>query len=121
MNLHGIARQAIGSVNPNTAVTIKVSTGYTTGADGSQVPAYAPIETTGQVQALSSQDLQKLQGLNVQGVTSKIYLDGKYDGVFRILGKGGDLIVIGGRTYLVNAVMEQWPDWVALGITLQLD
>jgi hypothetical protein len=121
MNLHSMAAQAVGSVNPHIPVTIKVSAGYTTGADGSQVPAYSLIEAIGQKQALSSQDLQKLQGLNVQGVTSKIYLNGNYDGVFRILGKGGDLIIFGGRTYLVNAVLEQWPDWVALGITLQLD
>lgn len=121
MNLHGIASRVVSAVNPMIPVTVKVSTGYTTSADGTQVPSYSTINTTGQVQMMSGKDLRQLEGLNVQGVTEKAYLNGNYEGVFRVLGKGGDLLVFGGRTYLVMAVLERWPDWCCVALTMQLD
>lgn len=121
MNLHGIASRVISAVNPMIAITVNVSTGYTTSADGTQVPTYSPLSTTGQVQALSGKDLRQLEGLNIQGVSEKAYLNGNYEGVFRVLGKGGDLLVFGGRTYLVIAVLERWPDWCSVALMMQLD
>ena len=119
MNLRGIVSGAVRSVNPPVSVTVQQSTGYTTNPDGLQVPSYAIIQTTAQVQALSGRDLMKLNGLNIQGVTQKAYLNGNYEGLFRVLGKGGDLIVIAGMTYLVTAVLERWPTWCCVGLTLQ--
>lgn len=121
MNLHSIASGVISAVNPMIPVTVKVSAGYATSADGTQVPSYNTISTTGQVQALTGKDLKQLEGLNIQGVTEKAYLNGNYEGVFRVLGKGGDLLVFGGRTYLVMAVLERWPDWCSVALTMQLD
>ena len=121
MNLHGLVSGAIGSVNPQRNITILQSSGYTTAADGSQIPAYTTIQTTGQIQDLSGRDIMRLNGLNIQGVMQKAYLNGDFEGVFRVLGKGGDLIKFGGQTYLVTSVLERWADWVCLGITMQLD
>jgi hypothetical protein len=121
MNLHGIVSNAIGALNPQQSITVMQSTGYTTAADGTQVPSYFVIPATGQVQALTGSDIMKLNGLNIQGVTQKAYLTGDFEGVFRVLGKGGDLLKFGGQTYLVTAVLERWPDWVCVGITMQLD
>lgn len=121
MNLHQIVSSAIGAINPFIAITVKQSTGYTTAADGSQIPTYQTISTKGQVQALSGGDLKKLEGLNVQNVTQKAYLNGNYEGVFRVLGKGGDLLIFNGRTYLVMAVLERWPDWCCVALTMQMD
>lgn len=121
MNLHGIVSGVIGSVNPHQFMTILISTGYTTAADGTQAPSYNTITTTGQVQELTGKDIMRLNGLNVQGVTQKAYLTGDFEGVFRVLGKGGDLIKFGSQTYLVTAVLERWPDWVCVGLTMQLD
>ena len=121
MNLHAIASQATAAVNPLTAITVLQSTGYTTSGDGTQVPAYASGTVSGSVQALSGKDLQKLEGLNVQGVSQKAYLSGDFEGVFRVLGKGGDLLKFGGQTYLVVAVLERWPDWVCVALSMQLD
>lgn len=121
MNLHGIASAAIAAVNPMTAMTIKTSTGYTTGTDGTQTPTYSTATASGQVQALSGSDIKRIEGLNIQGVVQKVYLTGNYEGQFRKLGKGGDLLVFGGRTYLVTVVFERWPDWCAVGVTAQLD
>jgi hypothetical protein len=121
MNLQGITAGIISAVNPRIAMVVQVSTGYVTDADGTQSPQYSPLEIDGDVQALSGSDIQRLNGLNIQGVTQKAYLNGKFEGVFRIMGKGGDLLQFDGRTYLVNTVMERWPDWVCVGITMQLD
>jgi hypothetical protein len=119
MNLHSIVSGAIGAVNPFIPVSIKQSTGYTTAPDGTQVPTYTTISTTGQQQALSGSDILRLSNLNIQGVTTKMYLTGQYEGVFRVLGKGGDLLAFGGQTYLVAQVLERWPDWACVALSMQ--
>lgn len=50
MNLHGLVSGAIGLVNPFVPMTIRLSEGYTTQADGTRVPAYAtPGTFTGSI------------------------------------------------------------------------
>lgn len=130
MNLHGIASPYVAAVNPMVDVTVRVSTGsYTTEEDGRRVPVYA--NTTGvpaQIQALGFTDIQKLDGLNLQGIRRKIYLNGKFDGLNRQESKGGDLIIYPdgdewpfGTKWLVAQVLEQWPDWCCVAVTQQLD
>lgn len=121
MNLHQLASGYIGSVNPMIPVTVQQSTGYTTDANYNQVPTYITINAIGQVQPLSSSDVRKLEGLNIQGVTQAVYLNGNFEGVFRVLGKGGDLLQFNGYTYLVTAVLERWPNWCKVGVVMQLD
>lgn len=121
MNLHSVVSGAIGSVNPFIPIEVQQSTGYTTDANYNQIPTYATIQTTGQVQPLSASDVRKLEGMNIQNVTQAVYLNGNFEGVFRVLGKGGDLLVFNGYTYLVNAVLERWPDWCKVGVTMQMD
>ena len=120
MNLNNIVSGAINAVNPQVAVMIQQSTGSTTGADGSQIPTYTMIQAFGQMQSLSASDLKRLEAMGIQPVQQKIYLNGDYEGIFRVLGKGGDILTIGNYTYLVTAVLERWPDWVSLGITMQV-
>ena len=119
MNLNNIAAAYVGSVNPQVSISVQTSTGYTVNPDGTQVPTYSTSSTTGQMQPLGPQDLKKLDGLNIQNVTAKVYLNGDYEGVFRVLGKGGDLLTINGQTYLVTAVLERWPQWTCVGVTMQ--
>ncbi len=125
MNLHSIASQAISAVNPMIAITTQLSGGYVTNPDGSQVPLYTDGTTTGQVQSLTASDLKKLEGLNIQNVEQKVYLNGNFEGAFRQLGLGGDLLIFsygsaGSQTYLVTAVLERWPDWCCVGVTMQV-
>lgn len=120
MNLHGIVAGAIGAVNPMRSMVVKQSTGYTI-VNYVQVPAYTTLNVSGQAQALTGKDLAMLNGLNVQGAMSAIYLSGNFEGVFRVLGKGGDLIIYGGITYLVVAVLERWPDWCKVAVVAQMD
>jgi hypothetical protein len=79
-----------------------------------------------QVQPISTGDLRKLDALNIQGVSQKVYLNGTLRGLQRINSLGGDLVVLDtGETYLVKAVMEQWAAgnimWVCCAIVLQND
>ena len=120
MNLHGIASRAVRAVNPMIDVFINVSTGYTT-ENYKQIPTYDITTVKGQMQPMGVNDLQKMQGLNVQGVSQKIYLTGNFGGLFRVLGKGGDLLTIGDITYLVVGVLERWPDWSAVAVKAQVD
>lgn len=129
MNLHAIANSVIAAVNPNIAVTLKQSTGYTTGPGAKRIPAYAaPVTVQAQVQALSGKDLRQIDGLNLQGTLAAIYLYGAVAGAVRGTGQGGDLIVVPSGAYagtwLVTMVAEQWGDgvpaaWCKVIVTLQ--
>lgn len=119
MNLHKLVSGAIGSINPFIQATLRQSNGYTTQADGTQTPSYIDTPLSIQVQSLSGGDLQKLSGLNIQGVNNKIYFTGQGDGLVRLNRKGGDLLIFNKRTWLVVQVLEDWPDWVSLAVILQ--
>jgi hypothetical protein len=120
MNLHGIVSGMIGAVNPNQSAQLRVCTGYTTGTAGRRVPVYAPdAQVTAQVQDLSQRDVSFLDSLNIQGSQKVMYLSGAVSGMNRPGGKGGDLVTLGTQTWLVTAVLEQWPDWAKVSVTLQ--
>jgi hypothetical protein len=125
MNLHGIVSSAIGAVNPFVPATVRRSTGYTTNADYSRTPTTSDLPIRAQVQALTADDLKQLDGLNIQGVMRALYTDGSVAGVIRVAAKGGDVVVFPngtlpeGNTWLCTHVLEQWPDWCKIAITLQ--
>lgn len=119
MNLHGIVSAAIGSVNPFTPAVLRQSTGYTTAPDGTQVPSYTDTPLMVQVQAFSTDELRQLDGLNIQGNSTSIYVGGNWNGIIRTERQGGDLVVMKGQTWLVVKVLEDWPDWTRLAIVLQ--
>jgi hypothetical protein len=119
MNLHAIASGSSATVNPFISATLRQSNGYTIGDDFTQVPAYIDTPLLIQVQALSGGDLQKMSGLNIQGVNNKVYFSGQGDGLVRLNRKGGDLLIFDRRTWLVVTVLEDWPDWISLAVVLQ--
>lgn len=127
MNLHGIAVGAISAVNPQINASIRVSTGYSTQPDGTQVPSYAdPIVVPAQVQSLTFGDLRQVDALNLNGTKRAIYLFGQYDGVVRPRIKGGDLVDIAAPlpnsgAWLVAMVLEQWASWCKVAVVLQND
>jgi hypothetical protein len=120
MNLHGIAKGAVGAINPHVPVTIQHSTGVTVQPDGSTVPSYSTVNTTGQIQALTGGDVLHVNNLGLQKIVAKAYLDGDVEGLVRSTGQGGDLLTIGASTYRVSAVLERWPDWCCVALTEQL-
>lgn len=117
-----MVRGVVGAVNPDIPVTIMPSAGSAEDDTGRVIPAYgATISAYGQKQPLTGRDIERFQQQNIQGVTCKMHLNGNYEGLFRVLGKGGDLLQFGGQTYLVASVMERWPDWCCVALTMQLD
>ena len=66
----------VGIVNPFVPVTLNQSNGYNTAGDGTRTPAFTTSPQSVQVQALSAPEIQHLDGLNIQGVLRKAYLNG---------------------------------------------
>jgi hypothetical protein len=121
VNLHGIVAGAIGAVNPLVEITVRVNLGYVTGPDGTQAPSYGPQTTVvAQIQPLTGGELRHMDSLNLQGDFQAIYINGHIAGLIRPDNKGGDLITLkDGRNYLVSTVLEDWPDWCKVAVTLQ--
>ncbi len=120
MDLNALVSGAIGTVNPPLTVQIKISTGYVTGADGSRTPTYTTQSVSAQIQALTYNDIQQANGLNIQGVRRKMYVEGDVEGLVRADNKGGDLVTMpDGTVWKVALVTEHWPDWTSCIITLQ--
>ncbi len=127
MNLHAIAGPVVAGVNPIVPVTVKVSAGYTTDADGTQVPAYTTaLNVPAQIQGLTADELKQVDSLNLEGNKRAIYFYGEVDGLVRDDNKGGDLVIFpNGKTWLVVLVLEQWDDgannpaWCKVAVVLQ--
>ena len=93
MNLHGLVRGAINSVNADRPALYLASTGATSNADYSQTPGYAaPVNVRVQIHPLGKQELMLIEKLNLQGVFRKVYMYGNTQGVVRVLAQGGDLL-----------------------------
>ena len=127
MNLRQIANGVTQIVNPNTSVTWMRSTGFSTSDDFQQVPEYESTTVLANVQALSGADLQHINGLNIQGTMRKVYMDGDVIAISRPDATGADLLVFSQdpssppQTWLGSQVMETWPDWCCVIVTLQTD
>lgn len=94
----------------------------TSTADGRRVPTYEAITNVpAQVQPMSHDDLAQVEGLNLQGQKTSIYLNGKWAGLVRGTGSPGPLFVINGVTWAVATILEDWPDWTKAALVRQLD
>lgn len=121
MDLRGISNSISNTVNPNVIGVVRRCTGYTIDpATRKQVPSYA-ADVTGpiQIQALTIKDIRFLDGINVQGAQKTAFLRGSLSGVLRPEGHGADLIIVGGETWKVLAVIERWPTWTSAAVQLQ--
>jgi hypothetical protein len=129
MNLHGIVRGAITTVNPDVVCPYYKSTGFTQDAAFKPSPTYAaPVNVPCQIQALTARELSHEAFVNIQGLKRGVYMYGNTQGVDRSNVKGGDLLRFkqpdtgaAVQTWLVVAVFETWPDWSKVGVVLQID
>lgn len=120
MNLRALANAATRTINPNTDVTAKISSGYTIDpVTRKQIPAYTTTTGQANIQALDGDALKQLDGLNIQGTIRAAYLYGALAGVIRPDSKGGDLMEFHGQSWLVVKVLETWPDWCKVAIAYQ--
>lgn len=125
MNLRQLANPLTQTINPNTSITWKQSTGYVTDSAGRRVPTYTSTTIDAQIQPLSSSDLKHVDGLNMQGIMRSVILYGNVAGISRADQQGGDILVFPeipgatNRNWLVTQVMETWPDWCRVIVTMQ--
>ena len=119
MNLHGIIQGAVAAINPQTFVTIQTSVSYTSGPGGVRVPKFVTTSAWMDVQNLSSSDLEHIQGLNISGILKKVWANGTLSTVLRAAQTGGDLLTFNSATWKVTHVIEQWPDWCSVVVTMQ--
>lgn len=99
--------------------TYKIFPGDQTVASEAMTTAFI---VSSQIQSLTYSDLLKLDALNIQGQRRGVYVNGRFDGVVRPQLKGGDLATFpDGTQWLVAHVLEYWPDWCKLALTLQDD
>lgn len=126
MNLHGIVRRAITTVNPDIAASFERSTGYAVDVNHKQVPGYAAaVPVRIQSQALSGGMLKHTDNLNLQGVLRSVYMFGNTQGVVRPTAEGGDLLTFklvpgsADSIWKVVEVVETWPDWSHVIVCLQ--
>lgn len=125
MRLRSIVNGAIQGINRDQPIAWVQNSGYTTAADGKRTPNQTSTQVWANVQALSGTDLRHVDGLNMQGIMRSVYLRGDVEGIVRAQGKGGDILqfpmVPGGtvQNWLVTLVMETWPTWARVIVTLQ--
>ncbi len=122
MNLHNVVQNAIGAVNPSVPVTVQFSVGYVKMPAGKRTPSYSTAVMMAQVQSLTFDDLQHLDGQNIQGIRRAMYLDGDVESIVRMQGKGGDLITMAdGSVYKTVLVIERWDGptvgWCKVAVT----
>lgn len=121
LNLHHLVRGPIQVVNPDVPGDVYLSTGFTINR-GIKTPTFSLLPADRlQVQAMSTDDLYHLNGLNYAGGMSKLYAYGKFSTVSRPDGLGGDLVRLGTEWWAVQHVLEWWGDWCAVSITRQVN
>ena len=123
MSLHDDVSGVFGSINPNQPIIVQNSTGFTTAPGGTRTPTYgAPVNTEGQVQDLSGEELKHLNDLHLSGILAKIWTSQPLSSVDRASGRGGDLVTLAdGTVWLVVRMLESWADWCAAVIQKQVD
>jgi hypothetical protein len=127
MNLRGIVNKYTQLTNPNVQITWKQSNGYITNNSGKRNPKFLILTVDAQIQALSTSDLEHTDGLNITNVMRTVYLYGNAAGVVRADNIGGDILVFpeipnsSNKNWLITKVVETWPDWCHVIVSLQVD
>ena len=125
MNLRGMVNKFTQNTNPNTVVTWKQSSGYKTNAAGKREPLFITLTVPAQIQALSTTDLNHTNGLNIVTMMRSVYMYGNALAVARTDQVGGDILLFpevpgtSDKTWLITTVVETWPDWCHVIVTLQ--
>lgn len=137
MNLRALANGLTSLVNPNVAATVTRTTGVVRTASYKSVPTAAPPEAAiVQLQAISGSDQRKIDGLNIQGIMTAMYVNTQLQGVNRPAGTGGDTVTIAAQpglyvprsggasdTWKVEHVLEPWftAGWCKVVAVLQVN
>lgn len=122
MNLRNIANAVTSRVNPNLIAQWLSYAGYTVSPSGKTVPVYAaPANLQIQAQAITTQDLQKIDAMNLSQIERVILVSAQVQAVNRENQTGGDLLVFENATWLVSGILEDWSTsgWMRIALTRQ--
>jgi len=123
INIRGIVRAGINSINPDISIVILQSDGFTVIPGGIQVPAYLDaVGETGQLQPVPSEELKHINDYNSSSVYYDLYIDGDWHSLNRADEKGGDLIYFDGFEWLVISRPEAYSltsNWTKVRIVQQ--
>ena len=125
MNLRALANPITQIVNANLTVPWIQSMGYTTDGAGHRTATTVTVNVKAQVQAMSAGDLKHADAQNMSGVMRSVYMYGDVQSIVRATKQGGDKLQFplhpGGpvQTWLVSEVVETWPTWCHVIVTLQ--
>lgn len=122
LGLHNLVSGLVGSVNPMQLATWYKCLGFTTAPGGKSTPSFMDAQSINvQVQQLTVADLKHIDGLNVSGITRKVWSEAILSGIDRAAQLGGDKLVLkDGTTWLVVQIIETWPDWCSAVIQKQV-
>lgn len=127
INVRALANRAIQGINPDVEAELWKNVDATTAPSGKRTPVYRKLPIILQLQSMDADDLKQMDSLNIQGVHRKIYAQTQVAAIIRVAHKGGDLVVFRkgvvpeGTTWLATHVLERWPSWCMVAITLQAD
>ena len=125
INLRGIANSAIQNINPNSPMTVRISSGYSIDPlTLRQVPNYTEYPAMGNIQALDGDDKAQINYLNIQGTVRAVYLYGSLSGVIRpdnvsassLVFSSNESGVTKSREWNVFQVLESWPGWCKVAV-----
>jgi len=129
MHLRRFVRGAINAVNKDVQIGWLASTGSVNNpTTGDVTPLYAALQKPwAQIQPVPTDQLAHMENLNIQGVLRSVRLKNAVASAVREDGTGGDILQFPElptsaiRSWLVMAVVEQWPDWCHVIVKLQND
>jgi hypothetical protein len=120
LNLHGLVRGAITSVNADVSGIVYVSQGATNNR-GIMTPNYTPVNAALQVQAQKHTPLTQERGLNYTNGLLTVWAYGHFDDLSRPDQTGGSIAYFRGLYWYITQFLEFWPGWCSFEVTRQLN
>lgn len=122
INIRSLANSAIQSINPDTSIEWLQSDSYGVDEEFIQKSKYAPrLVFSGNVQSVSTSDIQHLYNGTQQEIARVIYFDGHAYPIVRENARGGDLFRFLGKIWLAVQGIEDWDrsGWCKIYVSMQ--
>lgn len=125
LNMHGIVRGAIQTVNEDTPGVVYVSTGNAN-ARGILTPTFTPVAARLQIQAQKHDPIRHANNVAYSNSYITVYAYGDFSDIERPTGSGGDVVNFrdqstgASRWYYISQTLEWWPGWCSFECVRQL-
>ena len=127
VNLHGIVRGAIATLNPDEDAILYTASGQGNVAGKIEATYLPPVAVKVQIQSETDEALYHSNNAGQNDITNRFYLfsssvEGRPAGIIRPLGRSGDLFQrADGTWWLITAVVDDFSavGWTSVRATLQ--